>query len=80
MPDNIDWTLATHDGNRRRQHEEFRALSFRDKLMRIEELGEVVAYFESRRIARAARVVNERPASPRPSGGENIARGRSDHD
>jgi len=53
MPEDIDWTLATHERTRGRQHQEFLALSFREKLLRIEELGEVVAYFEARRLARA---------------------------
>jgi len=51
MADQIDWRLTTYEGNRRRQHEEFRALSFRDKLTIIEHMGDVVAYFQSRRAA-----------------------------
>lgn len=41
MPDEIDWSLTTFEGNRRRQHEKFHALSFREKLIRIEQMGEV---------------------------------------
>lgn len=54
MPEEVDWGLTTHDGNRRRQHLEFLALSLREKLTRIEELGEVAAFFEARRAAREA--------------------------
>jgi len=39
----IDWSLTSFDGNRRRQHLEFRALPFREKLRRIELMEEVVA-------------------------------------
>ena len=44
----IDWTLVTHDGNRRRQHEEFYVLSFREKLMVLEELERVAERFAQR--------------------------------
>ena len=36
-----DWSLATFEGLRRAQHEAFRALSFREKLLRLEEMDEV---------------------------------------
>ncbi len=48
-PDGIDWSVTTFGGNRRRQHEEFRALPFRQKLAAIEELGNVASYFSRRR-------------------------------
>jgi hypothetical protein len=35
MPDEVDWTVTTFEGNRRRQLEEFAALPFRDRLDRI---------------------------------------------
>jgi len=35
MPDEIDWSVTTFAGNRRRQHEEFLALSFREKVVRL---------------------------------------------
>ena len=35
MPESIDWTVTTYEGNRRRQHEEFRAISFGEKLARV---------------------------------------------
>lgn len=52
MAEGIDWNLTTFEGNRRRQQEEFHALSFREKLEVIEEMGEVVEYFMKRREAR----------------------------
>lgn len=44
----IDWTATTFEGNRRRQHEEFLALPFREKIKAIEMLGEMAAWFASR--------------------------------
>ena len=67
MPEDIDWTLTTFDGNRRRQHREFRALPLREKLLRIEEMGEVAAFFGARRAAREGVVGGEGGQSP-PSG------------
>jgi hypothetical protein len=52
MADPIDWGVASWDGHRRRQHQDFQALSFRDKLVVIEQLGEVAAFFAERRRAR----------------------------
>lgn len=54
MPDEPDWSLATWDGNRRRQHREFFALPFRDKLRVIEELAEVAGIFRHRHLPRPA--------------------------
>lgn len=48
-PDGIDWSLTTFEGNRRRQHEEFRALPLREKLARIEQMEAVAEHFSSRR-------------------------------
>lgn len=48
MADETDWTLATYAGNRRRQHEEFRALTFREKLAVIEELENIARHFSRR--------------------------------
>jgi len=48
LHDEIDWQVTTFAGNRRRQHQEFRALSFREKLAVIEDLGDVGAFFASR--------------------------------
>lgn len=52
MPDDPIWRLGTWEGNRRRQHEEFRALPLRDKIAIIEQLGEVTALFAARRRVR----------------------------
>jgi hypothetical protein len=43
MPEPADWSTATFEGNRRRQHQEFYALSLREKIKRIEEMAEVTA-------------------------------------
>lgn len=40
--DEIDWSVTTWEGNRRRQHQEYYALPFRRKLELLEE-GEAVA-------------------------------------
>ncbi|MEX2220063.1 MAG: hypothetical protein WD749_15030 [Phycisphaerales bacterium] len=45
MDEPIDWSLGTFEGLRRRQHEEFYALPFREKLERIEQMAEVAALF-----------------------------------
>ncbi len=57
MADDIDWSLTTWEGNRRIQHREFLALSFREKLDVIEGLGELAA-----RLGRGSR----EQGSPRP--------------
>lgn len=41
----IDWSLTTWEGNRRRQGETFRALSFREKVEALERMSEVAALF-----------------------------------
>jgi hypothetical protein len=64
MDDRADWSTATWEGNRRRQHQDFLALPFREKLERIERLGEVAALFSKRRRSRGLRV-RERPESGR---------------
>jgi hypothetical protein len=52
MTEPIDWSMTTWEGNRLRQHREFRALSFREKMEAIERLGEVEAFFAERRRTR----------------------------
>lgn len=52
MPDAADWSVTTWEGNRRQQHRDFYALSFRQKLEMVEQMGEVAAYFANRRRAR----------------------------
>jgi hypothetical protein len=51
-----DWTLGTWEGIRRAQQREFQALSFRDKLRALENLGEVTDFFAGRAKARSATV------------------------
>ena len=41
MDDSIDWASTTWRENRRRQHQEFHALSFREKVKRPERMAEV---------------------------------------
>ena len=44
VPDgDIDWSLATFEGLRRAQEQEFLALSFREKLLRIEQMADLAA-------------------------------------
>lgn len=52
MSDATDWSAASWEGHRRRQHQEFLALPFREKLAIIEQMGEVVAFFAERRRTR----------------------------
>ena len=59
LPDDIDWSLTTFEGNRRRQHEEFRALSFREKLAALEDMDEVVAFFGGRKNVEGGAVGSE---------------------
>jgi hypothetical protein len=66
MSEPIDWSVTTWEGNRRRQHREFRALSFREKMEVIEQMGDVEALFAERRRARGVPVRGrgtERPDS-----------------
>lgn len=49
MTEPIDWSVTTWEGNRLRQHREFRALSFREKMEVIERLGDVEALFVEKR-------------------------------
>ncbi len=48
MPESIDWSQATFEANRLRQHEAFRALPFREKLERLEQMNEVVRWFATK--------------------------------
>lgn len=67
MADPIDWEARSSEGHRRRQHQKFLALPFRDKLVVIEQLGEVAAFFAARRRARG---LPARSQSPDPASGE----------
>ena len=63
MPDEADWSVATFAGNRRRQQEEFRALPFREKVARIEQMSAVAA----RLVSHAATAPQEANGAPSPS-------------
>ena len=55
MPELPDWSTTSWEGNRLRQHREFLALPFREKLRRLEQMAEVAALLAARRRARNAR-------------------------
>ena len=65
MPDDADWTLATWEGSRRRQHLEFLALPFREKVAAVEEMADLAAFFTERRKARGLPIRS--PGSPQGS-------------
>lgn len=52
----VDWGLGTWKGSRRRQHQEFYALSFAEKLDRIEQMNDLAA-----NLAASARVKETPP-------------------
>lgn len=54
MTDEIDWNSTAWRENRRRQHLEFYALTFREKMKAIEAMAEVGAFFSERRPARTS--------------------------
>ena len=54
MPEQPDWRSTSWEGNRLRQHREYLALSFREKLRRLEQMAEVAALLAARRRAREA--------------------------
>lgn len=51
LPDDIDWSVTTFEGNRRRQHAEFCALSFREKLAALEDMDAILAVLGGRKFA-----------------------------
>lgn len=59
--DEIDWSLTTFEGLRRKQRQEFAALSFEEKLERVEQMGDLVEIFEARRKARNQKAAPEVP-------------------
>lgn len=70
MNEPVDWTLATWEGSRRRQHQEFLALSFREKMEAIEEMGVVPERLTRERRRRGERVVGPHGKDlPFPEGG-----------
>ncbi len=52
MTEPIDWSLTTWEGNRLAHHRAFLALSFREKLLVIEQFGEVADMLARSRIVR----------------------------
>jgi len=68
MREQVDWNLATWEGNRRRQHQDFLALSFREKLRIIEQLGEVADVFAACRRARGLPVSDRIRIGPHDEG------------
>ncbi len=62
MSDHTDWTLLSFDGNRRAQHAAFRALTFREKVIRLEQMAEVQRRFADLKALRD-RLAN--PTKPR---------------
>ena len=45
MPEQDSWNLCSFEGNRRAQHAAFMALSFREKLVRLEQMADVQRAF-----------------------------------
>lgn len=45
MPEAGDWSRCSFEGNRHAQHVEFMALSFREKLIRLEQMADVQRVF-----------------------------------
>lgn len=58
MAEASSWNFASWEANRRRQHLEFLALPLREKLVIIEQLGEVAEHFAARRRARGLPVAS----------------------
>ena len=63
-----DWSLATFAGLRRAHHEAFRALSFREKLLRLEEMDEVAKQLAGQIPAQALAPSPPQPLQPGPPG------------
>jgi len=67
MTDPVDWSLTTFEGNRRAQHLAFLALPFREKLLMIEQLGEL-----AEALARSRAVREALPQDRTGSGGSDL--------
>lgn len=50
--EDIDWSLCTFEGSRRRQHQDYRALPFRAKLEALEEMARLALLLTASRRAR----------------------------
>ncbi len=68
MADSEDWSVATWEGSRRRQHRDFLALPFRDKLVVIEDLADFARFFAERRAERgcAPTLIRQAPRLSHP--------------
>ena len=67
-PEPTDWSLATFAGLRRAQHEAFQALSFREKLLRLEEMDEVAKQLAGQIPAQAIAPSPPQPLQPESPG------------
>jgi len=67
-PEPTDWSLATFAGLRRAQHEAFQALSFREKLLRLEEMDEVAKQLAGQIPAQAVAPSPPQPLQSGPPG------------
>ena len=67
-PEPTDWSLATFAGLRRAQHEAFQALSFREKLLRLEEMDEVAKQLAAQVPVHVLAPVPPQPPPPGPPG------------
>ena len=68
MPEKDDWSLCSFEGNRRAQHVAFMALSFREKLLRLEQMADVQRAF--------ARLAPPRNGADQPIDGAGRLRSR----
>ena len=66
MSEREDWSAATWEGSRRRQHRDFRQLPFAQKLALIEDLADLADLFAARRRARDLPVSGARPRRSGP--------------
>ncbi len=63
MAERTEWSAATWEGNRLRQQREFLALPFREKLMIIEQMGDVVSFIAERRRSHGLPMSSSAPLS-----------------
>ena len=59
MSEEAQWEAATFEGNRIRQHEMFRRLTFREKVVAVEEMGKVVENLLGKRAALQRRTMED---------------------
>lgn len=66
MPEEVDWQSTTFEGNRLRQMRAFAALPLREKLERVEQMGEMHGWFD----AQKKKSETELPRTKSQRGGE----------